>query len=75
LTNVGATKIKAAVVKDQMGTTAEVLYELPLATGTSEGAQIYVLHKSHVVIMTVTTASSAQSQVTARSLVKGWKWT
>jgi hypothetical protein len=75
LTNVGATGIRSAVVKNQMGDTAEVVYELPLKSGTVEGAQVYVQHQSRVIVMTVTTTSSAQSQATARSFVKGWKWT
>jgi hypothetical protein len=61
------------VVKNQMGDTTEVAYELPLKSGTVEGAQVCVLHKSRVVVMTVTATSSAKSQATARALVKGWK--
>jgi hypothetical protein len=74
LTQVGAIHIQAAVVKNKMGDTAEVVYELPLKTGTVEGAQLYVQHKSSVVVMTVTTTSSASSQAAARSIVKSWKW-
>jgi hypothetical protein len=75
LTSAGATGIKGAVVKNKMGDTAEVIYQLPLKTGTVEGAQLYVQHKSRIVVMTVTTKSSASSQAAARTIVKGWKWT
>jgi hypothetical protein len=74
LTQIGATHIKAAVVKNNMGDTAEVVYQLPLKSGSVEGAQLYVQHGSRVVVMTVTTTSLANSTAAARTIVKSWKW-
>jgi hypothetical protein len=74
LTSAGAVGIKSAVVKNHMGDTAEVIYKVPLKTGAIQGAQIYVQHGPRVVVVTVTTKSSASSQALARTIVKGWKW-
>jgi hypothetical protein len=74
LTQVSATHIKAAVVKNNMGDTAEIVYQLPLKTGTVAGAQLYVEHGSRVVVMTVTTTNVADSTAAARTMVKSWKW-
>jgi hypothetical protein len=75
LTQIGATHIQAAVVKNHMGDTAEVVYQLPLKTGKVEGAQLYVRHKARVVVMTVTTTTQASSVSAARAIVNSWKWT
>jgi hypothetical protein len=75
LAQVGATNITAAVVKNHMGDTAEVVYELPLKSGSVEGAQLYVEHGGRVLVMTVTTTTEAASVAAARTIVKDWSWT
>jgi hypothetical protein len=71
LTQVGATHIQAAVVKNRMGDSGELVYQL---SATVQGAQLYVRHKARVVVMTVTTTSSLSSQTTARAIVQSWTW-
>jgi hypothetical protein len=74
LTQIGAKNIQSAVVKNHMGDTAEVVYELPLKSGSVEGAQLYAQHGSRIVVMTVTTTSLANSTDAARTIVKSWTW-
>jgi hypothetical protein len=75
LTQVGASHIKTSIVKNRLGTSAQATYELDLkATGIEFGEQFYVQHRSHVVIVTVTSSSLASSQSNAGLVADSWRW-
>ena len=74
-TELGASDIKTSIVHNPLGTSAQVTYKLNLKTaGTEFGDQLYVQHKSHLEIVTVTTSSLASSQSDARVIVDSWRW-
>jgi hypothetical protein len=70
----GATQIKTSVIHNHMGAVAQVLYHLPLKTGTVYGLQLYVEHGSHIAIVTVTTPSSPAGLSVSRTVAANWKW-
>jgi hypothetical protein len=71
----GAKQIKTSVLHDRMGAVAQVLYRLPLKTGTVDGLQLYVEHGPHIAIVTVTTPSEALGRSISRTLTASWHWT
>ena len=57
------------------GTVAQATYKLTLkGTPAQFGVQFYVLHRSHIEIISVTTSSRSESQADARAVVDGWRW-
>lgn len=75
LAELKATDPKTSVVHNRLGTVAQATYELTLkGTPGQFGVQFYVLHKSHIEIISVTTSSRSQSQADARAVVDGWRW-
>lgn len=75
MTQVGASHLKASIVKDRLGTSAQATYELSLkSTGPEFGEQLYVQHKSYVEIVTVSTSSRISTQSNARLIVDSWRW-
>ena len=71
----GATQVKTSVVHNRLGAVAQVLYHLPLKTGTVSGLQLYVEHGTRITIVTVTTPSTAVGLSVSRTLVAQWRWT
>jgi hypothetical protein len=71
-----ATSYQASVVTNQLGTTAMGSYDLSTSgTGGHQfGIQYFVRHKSHIDVITVTTASKASTQSAAKTIVKSWRW-
>jgi hypothetical protein len=74
LTQVGTSHIKASIVNNHLGRSAQVTYELDLKSGPQFGEQFYTQHKSNVEVVTVSTSSAASSQSDARLIVDSWRW-
>ena len=75
LTEIGAGHAKTSIVRNRLGTVAQVTYQLTLKNSPPQfGIQFYALHKSHVDIISVTTSSMSESQAAARVIVNGWHW-
>jgi len=75
LTQVGASHIKASIVKNPLGTSAQVTYELDLKTaGVEFGEQFYVQHTANVVVVTVTTSRSTSTKSNAHLVANTWRW-
>jgi hypothetical protein len=71
----GAKGIKTSTIHDRLGDVAQVVYSLPLTTGTVDGVQLYAEHRSRIVIMTVTTSSPATALSAAHTIAGSWRWT
>jgi hypothetical protein len=75
LTQLGGSHLKTSIVKNRLGTAAQVTYQLNLKNVSTEfGEQMYVQHKSSIDIVTVTTSNPTSSQSTARSITSSWQW-
>ncbi len=75
LAELRASDPKTSVVHNRLGTVAEATYELTLKGSPAQfGTQFYVLHGSHIEIISVTTSSRSGSQADARAMVNGWRW-
>lgn len=76
LTQAGASHITTSIVKSRLGRSAEATYQLELKAGTPAvvGEQIYAVHGSHVVIVTVTTSSLTASKSDTRLISNTWRW-
>jgi hypothetical protein len=75
LTQVGAGHLKASIVKNPLGTSAQVTYELNLKTaGVEFGEQFYVRHAAQVVVVTVTTSQSTSTKSNAKLVANTWRW-
>jgi hypothetical protein len=73
-TQVGASHLTTSIIKNRLGTSAEVAYELTVESTVEFGEQLYVRHGANVEIVTVTTSSPASTRSNARRIVGSWRW-
>ncbi len=76
LTKAGFEDLKTAVVQLAMGQEITATYQLPtgVAGGVVQGLQLYVRHKSHVEIITITSTTKSADHRAATVLEDSWQW-
>ena len=73
---IGAQQIKTSIVQTRLGAAAEVTYVLNIKNSAPQsGAQLYLEHKSHIDIVTATTAKAADSRSNLQFVLESWRWT
>lgn len=73
-TQVGASHLTTSIIKNRLGTSAEVAYELIVQSTVEFGEQLYVQHGANVEIVTVTTSSPASTRSNTQLIVDSWRW-
>jgi hypothetical protein len=74
LTQIGAVHLQSTIVKNRLGTCAQISYQLNLKSTHQFGDQFYVRHGSTLDIVTVTTSDPASSRSNAHVIVNSWRW-
>jgi hypothetical protein len=75
MAELGVQQIKASIIQTRLGAIAEATYTLNLKTSAPQfGAQLYLEHKSHVDIVTVTAPNTADTQSNLRFVISNWRW-
>jgi hypothetical protein len=71
----GAQQVKASIVHTRLGVVAEVTYILNIKNSAPLfGSQLYLLHTSHIDIVTATTAKAADSRSNLQLVIESWQW-
>jgi uncharacterized membrane protein YgcG len=74
MAQIGATHVKAFAVKNHLGDVAESTYAISL-NGTKEvGEQFFAHQGTDLLVVTVTTSSSATAKAIANDVAKSWRW-
>jgi len=72
---IGAQQIKASIVHTRLGLVAEVTYMLNIKNSAPLfGSQLYLLHTSHVDIVTATTPKASESRSDLQLVIESWQW-
>jgi hypothetical protein len=73
----GFADLKLKVIHLPLGEALQATYELSNKSlnATTDGLQLYILHKSHVFIVTISTHSHSLDRSLLRSVGNSWKWT
>jgi hypothetical protein len=77
LTADGFTNLKLKVIHLPLGEALQVTYDLSNESlgVTTDGLQLYILHKTHVFIVTISTHSHSLDASLMKSVGNSWKWT
>lgn len=74
MSQIGASHFKAFVVKNRLGDVAEDTYTLTLQGSHEAGEQLFAHHGADVEVVTVTTASPAQTKAIGNQVANSWRW-
>ena len=77
LATVGSQNIVTSKVKFARGTQLQATYSLPtaLAKNPAYGVQLYIRHLGHLIVITFTSATLANSRLIAHEVESSWVWT
>jgi hypothetical protein len=74
MAQIGATHVKAFAVKNHLGDVAESTYAISLKGTNEVGEQFFAHHGTDLLVVTVTTSSSATAKAIANDVVNSWRW-
>jgi hypothetical protein len=76
LSSIGGQHVVTSKVKFAKGTQLQATYSLPtsMIKNGAYGVQLYIRHLSHLIVITFTSATKADSKRIAREVEKTWTW-